>query len=75
MTAKTIKTKYKIVDSFNGYEDSNLYDSKEHAERALTVAVDNFYANGNTGCDCRLTIVPGHFDWYFDPRHNKFIWG
>ena len=66
---------FKIVDDFNGYEEDTLYDTIDAAEEALTARVGDFYEANQGRAQCRLTVVSGECDWYFDPRYNKFIWG
>lgn len=66
---------WKIVDTFNGFEDDRLFDRLEDAEAIIDRMVSDFYRDNRGGAYPSYQAVPAAYDWYFDQRQNRFIWG
>jgi hypothetical protein len=67
------ETMYKIVDKFNGYEDSRTFSTMESAERALEKAIKEFYEYNSENCMCHLSVVDSSWNWYHNGQ--RWVWG
>lgn len=69
------KMAYKIVDTFNGWEDDRRYSNEETAEKDCEKFRREFHRNpSNTGCYCNYAVIPADHDWYHHPSRG-WIWG
>ena len=71
---------YKIVDSFNGWEDTETYTSIDDAESACDEMTakflkDNGHRAGNlTNPSCSYTVVDAPEEWGWNQRSNRYEW-
>lgn len=71
-----ISVRVKIVDDFNGGELEGTYATRERAQEAVDRNREEFFSNlANQNAQYCKRIVPVTYTWYFNQKHNKFMWG
>jgi hypothetical protein len=64
---------FKIVDNFNGWEDTKRYESEDEASLELDKAKDEFRAN-NVGSICCLVVTPADAKWIYNHDNGDSMW-
>ena len=65
---------YKIVNTFNGWEDDEIYDSEIEAENACDKLVAKFRQDNTANTRCCYAVVDADLIWDWSQAYNRFEW-
>lgn len=66
---------FKIVDTFNGWEDTARYNTLPEAQAAMEKLRKVFFRYpSNRNSKFHKEIVPATLEWEWDTRRNERIW-